>query len=415
MEQLFYFPARVVGGQNPLAGLFPSKAELTARYRDRLPDSPAEQPYFLKTEISNNSLDHYFTHMLTTSLQNYAADADDGVSLQDSHNTFRLGYGRSLFGRYDTEPGTPPGWDRPPRRGSAEYTFAIPQPAQYERVLSAAFIIPGIKLNNLSFASTDDFIQAVETGMVEEVSIGYGGGAETCDVCGARYFSWECMHVAGFTYDIERAGQAATIMATVSINNAHLFEYSAVYAGATPNAVVVRKAEQEAEAGRLTRKQAAAIEARYRVRLPMPPENWRGANVTPNLADERTTNMDELDQIRALASEAGAPEGPVVEAVRWLVGENARLAPLADEGRQYREDLVADALAEGVRAMGEAFPAETYRQMFARAGLEEIKLLRTKWQEQAAQRFPGERQTVDEQSTKRQATPAIVPDSAYKS
>lgn len=132
------------------------------------------------------------------------------------------------------------------------------------------------------------------------------------------------------------------------------------------------------------------------------------------MAEEKPQEKgEELEQIRALASEAGAPEGDVIEAVRWLVGENARLAPLADDGRQYRADLVESALAEGVRAMGESFPQETYRQMFSRAGLEEIKLLRAKWMELAGQRLPGGRQTVDQAAVKR-AAPA-VPDAAYKS
>ena len=39
--------------------------------------------------------------MAISSLQNYAADANDGVSLQDSHWEWRLGLGRSLTGRYE--------------------------------------------------------------------------------------------------------------------------------------------------------------------------------------------------------------------------------------------------------------------------------------------------------------------------
>lgn len=95
--------------------------------------------------------------------------------------------------------------------------------------------------------------------------------------------------------------------------------------------------------------------------------------------------------------------------------ENARLAPLADAGRQYREDLVADALAEGVRAMGEAFPTETYRGIMNRAGLEEIKQLRANFAAQAAVRLPGGRQTKDSsEQPAQQAKHERVPASHYK-
>lgn len=428
MEDVFYYPAKVIRAIAPeLAALFPNDEALLARYRDRYPDSPAEQPYFLRLEISNNSLDWYFTHMLTSSLKNYATQADKGVGLQDSHSTMRLGYGRSLFGLYTSNPGTPPGWDRAARRGSGA-TLAIPQPQQYERTLCADYIIPGIKLNNLTFASTEDFIRAVDAGMVEEISVGFAPGSMRCDIDGADYWSFECRHIAGFTYDVERDGQQMKLLATVGVGDAQLLEHSVVYAGATPNAAVVRKAEQEAEAGRLSPKQAAMIEERYRVRLPVA-HNWQGfaftdvassANVVITSSgqppEERSqTTMDELQQINSLLNEVNATGETALDKVRWLVEENTRLRPLADQGGQYRADLIADTLAEGVRALSDAFAKETYEGIMKRASIEEIKELRANFAAHAAQRFPGGRQTVDGE----QQTPAppkrTVPAAAYRS
>lgn len=124
--------------------------------------------------------------------------------------------------------------------------------------------------------------------------------------------------------------------------------------------------------------------------------------------------MDELEQIRAILAESNQEFTSIVEAVRGLVAENARLGPLADEGRQYRADLVEAAITEGVRAMGEAFPTETYRELLKSASLEQVKLLRDRWQAQAAMLFPGGRKTVDaEQQPQRQAAPR-VPAAAHK-
>ncbi len=75
--------------------------------------------------------------------------------------------------------------------------------------------------------------------------------------------------------------------------------------------------------------------------------------------------------------------------------EVARLQPLADQGRAYRDELINQAVAEGVRALGETFPEETYRAMLANAPLEHIRQVRDTFAAQAAERFPGGRQTQD--------------------
>ncbi len=408
------FPARVLTARairSEARSHFPSEADLLSRYLERF--DADESPYFLRVEISNNSLDWYYTHMMTSSLENYAADAEAGVGLQDSHNARNLGYGRSLWGRYVSEPGSPPGWDRAARSGNRAAP-AAPRPTVYERTLSAAYIIRGLRLNQASYATTDDFIRAVEAGAVEQISIGFGGGRETCDICGARYYSWDCPHIAGFDYDVEREGVQSTLMATVAINDARLLEYSAVYAGATPNAAVVRKAEMEAEGGRLSPKMAEIIEQRYRVRLLT--RNWPGANTQPN---ESEVNMDEIKQIRAILGEAGAPEATdAIEAVRWAAGELARLRPLADQGERYKADLVEKALAEGVRALGNGFSEETYRGILAGSTIDTIERMRADWAAIANARYQGGRHTADEEQPAEQKPEPKPkrrhPDSAYK-
>ncbi|MGN6814410.1 MAG: hypothetical protein ACTHMP_26385, partial [Thermomicrobiales bacterium] len=68
---------------------------------------------------------------------------------------------------------------------------------------------------------------------------------------------------------------------------------------------------------------------------------------------------------------------------------------LADDGRQYRTDLVTEALEEGVRALGEGFAAETYKGMLETAPLETIKRMRDDWRAVGDKRFPGGRQTTE--------------------
>lgn len=132
-----------------------------------------------------------------------------------------------------------------------------------------------------------------------------------------------------------------------------------------------------------------------------------------------------VEEIRQAVSESASPEGiTLVAAVRWLneqlaqavgerdraLGQVAELQPLADQGRAFREELVNQAVAEGVRAMGEAFPEETYRGMLGNAPLDHIRQVRDTFAAQAAERFPGGRQTRDknEKGPTRQQTPVAA-------
>ncbi|MCO5181110.1 MAG: hypothetical protein M9896_13805 [Candidatus Promineofilum sp.] len=213
---------------------------------------------------------------------------------------------------------------------------------------------------------------------------------------------------------------------TVAIHDANLSEVSLVYDGATPGAMIL-KAEQEAEAGRLSPVMIRQIEKQYRVKLPkaQPAAKPQALGVASAAAGrgtgeramtEENTNVEQpveqpeagvveldgenaadaearaaLEAIRQIVTQSAAPQGvQLADAVRWLNEqlaqatqerdaarqETARLQPLADQGQAYREDLVTQALAEGVRAMGEAFPEETYRAMLTDAPLEHIRQVR---------------------------------------
>lgn len=148
--------------------------------------------------------------------------------------------------------------------------------------------------------------------------------------------------------------------------------------------------------------------------------------------DEARAAADELrqvvEEIRRAVSESASPEGiTLVAAVRWLneqlagavgerdraLGQVAELQPLADQGRAFREELVNQAVAEGVRAMGEAFPEETYRGMLGNAPLEHIRQVRDTFAAQAAERFPGGRQTRDRNEGKGPARQSQTPVAAY--
>lgn len=139
-------------------------------------------------------------------------------------------------------------------------------------------------------------------------------------------------------------------------------------------------------------------------------------------SEDRQPPADEaraiVREVSAALAHSGSPAGTTLaDGVRWLtnrvteleqqaaelqqqraeaLAEAERLRPLADDGRIYRADLIEEAIAEGIRAQGEAFPQETYRTMLAGQSLEGIKRVRDAFAELAGQRFPGGRQTRDD-------------------
>lgn len=347
--------------------------------------APAEAVTF-SAEISNVGLDTYFSHMDDLTLRNFAREAAAGVPLLDSHNSRNLGYGRSFDGR---------------REGEA--------------VSADFFTVPGINFGGaaLTYASTDDFIRALDSRLLRDVSVGFYGGSEICDICGGAVWDWrgDCIHLPGLSYAVGEQG-LATLLATYTVSDAHLAEVSVVFSGATPGAELRDKIGRMAEAGRLMPEQARVLESRYRMQLPEAKRAWAvgGAVVLPPAA-AKGADVDDT-QLRSLLSVG--EDADLLEEVRALVDEAARLRPLADAGRQYRADLIAEALAEGVRAMGQAFPSETYRAMLDSAELTAIKSLRDSWRTLASERLPGGRLSVD--GTERERPSAnFVPDAAYHS
>ena len=422
--------------------------------------------FVFEAEVSSNRLDAYYTHMADSTLRNFARDAAEGVSLLDSHDGYKLGVGYSTGSRYEEEGGD----------ARAVVTF---------------YILPGLRFGGQhSYASSDDYIRAIKGGVVRDVSVGFYGGRWICDLCKQPYFGQgsTCQHVAGYEYEVERDGRLTRELCTVTIHDGRLSEVSLVYDGATPGAMIL-KAEQEAEAGRMSPADIRHFEQQYRVKLPRPaagatrkagvttdpvrlpktPPTANAANLTISVSagtngvrameDEEVVTQDApetevtvevaevetdvadaapadsearatVEAVRAATLESAAPQGITLDAaVRWLneqlaqtrrqfdeaQAEVARLQPLADQGRAYREELVNQALAEGVRAMGEAFPQETYRAMLSAAPLEHIRQVRDTFAAQAAVRFPGGRQTRDlagdeneDKATKRAAVPAAA-------
>jgi hypothetical protein len=234
---MFTHPARILTSERLL-----SLEQLQALVKERAPDPAAFEefpPIFFPAEITNNRLDAYYTRMARSSLENYAREASDGVSFQDSHNTGALGMGRTLSGLF---------------RGA--------QGNGVMRVVADIYCVQNLP-------DTMSFIQKWRTGIARDVSIGFYGGRFICSICGNDMMDWRnCSHWPGREYDVETENDDSSkttrkVMATADVEDAHLAEVSSVYKGATPGAVIL-KAQRAAEAQELPVDVARFLEQRYR-------------------------------------------------------------------------------------------------------------------------------------------------------
>ena len=354
-------------------------------------------PFFWSAEISNGNVDSYFTHMLPSTLTNFANDATAGVSFLNSHRHDELPLGRSLRGVYEAD-----------------------------RVVADFYTMPGLNLNGVT---TDDFITGVKTGIISDVSVGFYGGQMWCDVCKMDYRSWDCPHVAGMKYDIQGGGQ---VTATVSVDNARLCEVSAVFDGATPDATIL-KATRMIEAGELKPDAVRMLEARYRMSFATK-RSFPGVD----LGERKSKAMDLekiFNQLREVLTLAA--DGDVLATVAALKAERDRLTsqnevatqeadalrtklaelePQAKDGAQYRTDLIAEALGEGVRAYGDKFAKDTYEKLLRSVTLDVIKQMKADWLTLGNERFKGGRQTVDNSQAPeaKNERKTGVPDTAFK-
>lgn len=213
----------------------------------------ASSVYVFPAEISNESIDAYYTRMTPKSLAQFAQDASRGVAVCDSHQHYQLPLGRSFYGTVAT------GMD-----GT-------------QATQSLAYMLRGMRTP--SGMSTDDIIRGVEAGINADVSIGFIPDAYWCSICGLNMLEdWDCMHWPGQTYDIRdpKTGIEQSDVLCVADVDARLAEYSLVYDGATPNAMVL-KAEAALDSGRAVTAEVARqirlVEDHCRVKLI---ERWQG-------------------------------------------------------------------------------------------------------------------------------------------
>ncbi|MED4292415.1 hypothetical protein P4678_10820 [Priestia megaterium] len=208
--------------------------DLDAINRHTLEPVTADDIFTFSGVCSNDRLDSYFTRMdPVTTLRNYAADLNNGVSLLGNHNIYTAPFGRSYGGQLiqdDTD--------------------------NANAVRGDWYILKGVKING---ESTDDTIRAIKAGITRDMSVGFSDESYRCGSCGRDLWDWECPHIPGLEDENSR-------MSFAWIENARLREVSTVYKGATPGAYI-DKARAYVQQGELEENKIAKLEQRFQTRF----------------------------------------------------------------------------------------------------------------------------------------------------
>jgi hypothetical protein len=360
------------------------KAEITELLKSRYTlDEDPNSLFLWDAEISNDLLDSHFTHMDEKTLRNYAAETEEGVAFLKGHNWKELPIGYSVSGTFD-ETGTK------------------------QRVVSGFYTVRGLP-------ETDDLIKRMVSGLLRDVSVGFHGGTMRCDICQQDF--WDCRHYPGLKYEEKKGDTVTTLLATYTIEDAHLSEVSGVFDGSTPEAMIL-KAQRGAKSGDLTLQQIQQLEQRYRISLP----DKKIFSVPPVPKGEAKMNEKQLARLKEIVIASGVvpedareniDEETLLVFADKLVSRIKTLEPQAADGVRYREDLVKEALAEGVRAQGADFDATLYEATLKASPLTVVKRMRDDWKKFADAALKGGRQSVDGDETHTKAPASLIPDGAY--
>lgn len=407
-----YFPAQVraVGDETRIATLTQILRSNRALDPSILEEHP---PFFWRAEISNTRLDAYFTHMLLSTLRNFAQEAAAGVAFLPGHDHRHLPIGGSLTGELSEAANPLDAASPAPLVGTANAVSS----GNIIVVRSDFYTLSNMEIGTIK---TNGLISSIKGGLTRDNSVGWYGGKLLCDIDGLDYWRGRCPHIAGLVYREEKDGVVQDLLATVGIDDAHLAEVSGVYDGATPGAMI-EKVYEMASAGELSASDVRHIQVMYRLdkettqrmlALPAVQKKHAGVDIRslggqkPGKEGSMTVEeimAGQLTEIREILSEA---RFPVTEDVPKHVRELAtalseararvtELEPRAADGETYRNDLVAAALAEGVRAYGEKFASEIYERQLRAAPLDVIKQMRDDWKRIGDANFPGGRSTND--------------------
>ena len=321
--------------------------------------------------------------------------------------------------------------------------------------------------------STDAIISDIETGVLFDTSIGWGADKFECSICGEDIRNLlKCPHIPGKKYIINEETNEVKLCWVIAKPPGYLMEDSAVFDGAYPGAgtslcAVGDVFENEhgiftvfddfkqipldtrvygtysSKGGILTfvkkanHKKVHAFssnnisimkggESRMNEKeILEKKKELLGKMKALGIAIEDGREYDDVEIFKLLAENIQnntEEQIKLAKECQFLTQEQAteklgkeytadEVLRFAKEGIDYHKQTVEDAIAWGVRAMGNDFPADTWRNTFAGMSTQAIKDIAKTWEAQAKATIPAGRRTNPALRTNQENK---IPDEAFK-
>lgn len=315
------------------------------------------------------------------------------------------------------------------------------------------YMARGIEIDGVS---TDSLIASIEAGTMFDTSIGWGANQYECSVCGKDIR--RCEHSMGRTYETEGQSEAQLCYA-IAKPPGFLMENSAVFDGAYPTAgFLSQMGAGESEPGNMIMVENIkelpigvmafnAFSAHsnklfiYAKKDDLAKENVFTVPDLSNLKgggkqvseEVKTYTQEEVDALLKEAADSAVKEALAKQAIEIQASAEPlhmymtqaqvveklgkelpadKVLSYAKEGEAYMTQLIEDAVAMGVRAQGNDFPAETWKNTFAGMGSQGIKDIMATFEKQAKEEIPAGRQSKAKVGDAQ--TQAEIPDECFK-
>jgi hypothetical protein len=325
----------------------------------------------------------------------------------------------------------------------------------------SAYIVRGQEKDGIS---TDSIISDIETGVMFDTSIGWGANKFECSICGNDIRNWrKCEHFPGKIYVVNDETGETKLCWAMAKPPGFLMEDSLVFDGAYPAAgtslssladeggfeneygtfVVVDDFKKmplstiygtyNKKGGILTFVKKADYKKAYSFSSG-DNQSLKGGEKTmfseavlkmfeafgieykegeTKLEDVLNQVGEKWDTIPQVESQEGEIQVYMTQdQVKEKLGQELsaeEVLKLAKDGQDYRQQTIDEAIAMGVKAMGNDFPAETWKSTFASMSIQAIKDVSKTWETQAKNSIPAGRfsSAGDEEKSE-------IPDDAFK-
>lgn len=415
----------------------PTREQLEKINRFARSELTEDDVYVFPNMMIDDAVTSYYTIVHENLLRKFSVDVRRGVGLLLSHDSNKLPVGRSFDSTLVED------WDE--------------NTGESLKSLYGDFYI-ALGRNTESGMTTDDIAKGIDSGTIFDTSIGFKAKSMKCSICGEDIRSWDCWHYPGREYIVDNedgVGETVTCYAIIGEDGeGELVENSLVYAGACNRATIINEYSRgndnvthnmpklqvveelknlplEANvyqfytAGGLVLmtdnvKRSENRMEKYRVILEefkiqsekeLKDKLIEGENKAIELEEKEIELAQKVDEIETLTNENSQLKEDLIakdDEISKLEKDINDLTKLNEELKineelieTYKKDLKDEIIELGIRSQGNAFNKTLFERFLSTLSIEELKEVKSGFNEEVLNKFSGARTTQTKVDSRR--------------